>query len=116
MPTKLPKNYTQDDINQLSKELLIAGGIGALKGALFSVTTAILMRKYSMVYKNVRMPVRLLYHTTCIGSASVYYAEQQLLRYEDKRTQLELKRRRKILDEAAERGIFLEDDGGVAQN
>lgn len=44
---------------------------------------------------------------------AVFYADKQLLKFQSNYYENELKRRSRILDEAADRGIFLEEDSAV---
>lgn len=41
---------------------------------------------------------------------AVFRADKQLIKFQSKYYETELKRRERILDEAAERGIFLEEE------
>ncbi|EDO15202.1 hypothetical protein Kpol_401p7 [Vanderwaltozyma polyspora DSM 70294] len=61
------------------------------------------------MYRNVRMPVRVLYQSSCICIGLFYEAERQVYKFRDRMFRLEISRRERILDEAAERGIFLEE-------
>ncbi|CEP24594.1 unnamed protein product [Cyberlindnera jadinii] len=98
-------------IEQLWSELLIAGAIGAAKGAMLGITSALLLRIISPTYRTARSQVKVFYHVSWIAGGAVWWAEQQLLDFEN-RTMLEDEARRaKLLDEAAERGIYLEDNG-----
>jgi hypothetical protein len=96
-------------ISQLSSELLIAGAIGAAKGAMIGITTALLLRIISPTYRTARTQVKVFYHATWISGGAVWWAEKQLLDFESRTMQEEEIRRAKILDEAADRGIYLED-------
>lgn len=44
---------------------------------------------------------------------AVFYADKQLIKFQNRYYENEIKRRSRILDEAAERGIFLEEDSVV---
>lgn len=44
---------------------------------------------------------------------AVFYADKQLIKFQERYYENELKRRSRILDEAADRGIFLEEDAVV---
>lgn len=100
--------------NSLNLQIAVASCIGAAQGALISLTSGLLLRKFSRVYKNVRTPVRVFYHCSWISMGSVFQADKQLLRFQSKHYETELKRRERILDEAAERGLFLEE-GAAAE-
>lgn len=91
-------------------KIAVAAGIGALQGALISVTSALLLRRYSTIYRNVRTQVRVFYHISWISMGAVFRADKQLIKFQSKYYETELKRRERILDEAAERGIFLEEE------
>ncbi|SCW01144.1 LAFE_0D06062g1_1 [Lachancea fermentati] len=108
-----PIHYDPDSVKQLSKEILVASGIGALKGAVVGITTALLLRRFSTTYRNVRTQVRVFYHCSWISMGAVFYADKQLLKFQSNYYENELKRRSRILDEAADRGIFLEEDSAV---
>lgn len=45
---------------------------------------------------------------------AVFQADKQLLKFQSKYYDTELKRRERILDEAADRGIFLEEEAASA--
>lgn len=45
---------------------------------------------------------------------AVFYADKQLIKFQNRYYEKETQRRSKILDEAAERGIFLEEDSVAA--
>lgn len=81
-----------------------------MKGAAIGITSALLLRRYSTVYRNVRMQVRVFYHCSWISMGAVFTADKQLIKFQERYYQNELKRRERILDEAAERGIFLEEE------
>lgn len=84
--------------------------IGAAQGALISITTGLILRRVSTVYKNVRTPVRVFYHCSWISMGAVFRADKQLIIFQNNYYANEMKRRSQILDEAADRGIFLEED------
>ncbi|SCV04359.1 LAME_0H17810g1_1 [Lachancea meyersii CBS 8951] len=109
-----PVHYEPETVKELTKELLVASGIGAVRGAAIGITTALLLRRFSTVYKNVRTQVRVFYHISWISMGAVFYADKQLIKFQNRYYENETKRRSRILDEAAERGIFLEDDAAVA--
>lgn len=101
---------SEENIKELNKEIGIATLIGGLQGALLSVPTALYMRKRSAVYRNVRAPLRILFHLSFICAFAIFNAESQLLVYKQRDYQREMKRREDVLNEAADRGIFLEED------
>ncbi|CAH00853.1 hypothetical protein KDRO_D06720 [Kluyveromyces lactis] len=105
-----PVHYDPSTVKQLTKEIAIASGIGALKGAAIGLVTALLLRKFSTTYRNVRTQVRVFYHCSWISMGIVFNADKQLIKFQDRYYAEEMKRREKILDEAAERGIFLEEE------
>lgn len=105
-----PIHYDPATVKQLTKEILIASGIGALKGATVGIVTGLLLRRFSTTYRNVRTQVRVFYHCSWISMGIVFNADKQLIRFQDRYYAEELKRRQRILDEAAERGIFLEEE------
>ncbi|AMD20674.1 HDL070Wp [Eremothecium sinecaudum] len=108
-----PIHYDQQTVRQLSHEIIIASCVGALYGAAISISTALLMRRYSSVYRNVKNQVRVFYHCSWISMGAVFNADKQVVRFQGKYYANEMKRRERILDEAAERGIFLEEDDVV---
>lgn len=105
-----PMHHDPKKVEQLNQELFKAGAIGAFKGGLIGLSSGLLLRLISKTYRNVRTPVRVFYHATWISMGIVFWAEKQVLVFEDKLYAEENERRGRILDEAAERGIFLEDD------
>lgn len=105
-----PIHYDPKTVKQLTKEIAVACVIGAVKGAAVGLTSALLLRQFSATYRNVRNQVRVFYHCSWISMGAVFNADKQLIRFQDNYYANELKRRERILDEAAERGIFLEDD------
>ncbi|SCV01096.1 LANO_0F10110g1_1 [Lachancea nothofagi CBS 11611] len=110
-----PAHYDPETVKELTKELLVASGIGAVRGAAIGLTTALLLRRFSTVYRTVRIQVRVFYHISWISMGAVFYADKQLIKFQNRYYENESKRRSKILDEAAERGIFLEDDSVVTR-
>lgn len=108
-----PIHYDRETIKELTKEILTASGIGAFRGAIIGLTTALLLRRFSTVYRNVRTQVRVFYHCSWISMGAVFYADKQLIKFQNRYYENEIKRRSRILDEAAERGIFLEEDSVV---
>lgn len=108
-----PIHYDPASVKQLTKEILVASGIGAVKGAVIGITTALLLRRFSTVYRHVRTQVRVFYHSAWISMGAVFYADKQLIKFQERYYENELKRRSRILDEAADRGIFLEEDAVV---
>ncbi|CEP60603.1 Rcf3p LALA0_S01e14752g [Lachancea lanzarotensis] len=109
-----PVHYDPETVKELTHELLVASGIGALRGAAIGITTALLMRRFSTVYRTVRTQVRVFYHISWISMGAVFYADRQLIKFQNRYHEKEAKRRSRILDEAADRGIFLEEDVTVS--
>jgi len=70
----------------------------------------LILRLISPTYRNVRTPVRVFYHVAWISTGAAFWSEKQVYSFEGRVYAEEAKRRSKILDEAADRGIFLEDD------
>ncbi|KAL6944776.1 hypothetical protein ACO0RG_001530 [Hanseniaspora osmophila] len=105
-----PVHYDKDSIKELTKELLVAGTKGAVQGAIISITTGLLLKRFSPTYRNVRNQVKVFYHSAWIASGSTFQCDKQLIKFQERYYQSELDRRSRILDEAAERGIFLEED------
>lgn len=97
-------------VEQLSSELLVAGAIGAVKGAVIGVTLGLALRLISPTYRTARTQVKVFFHASCISMGAVWWAEKQLLDFEGRTMQEEAERRVRLLDEAADRGIYLEDD------
>ncbi|KAG0657552.1 hypothetical protein C6P45_002422 [Maudiozyma exigua] len=105
-----PIHYDPATVKQLTREVSVACFIGAAQGALISITTGLILRRVSTVYKNVRTPVRVFYHCSWISMGAVFRADKQLIIFQNNYYANEMKRRSQILDEAADRGIFLEED------
>ncbi|CDR45451.1 CYFA0S18e01882g1_1 [Cyberlindnera fabianii] len=105
-----PIHHEPRKIEQLSSELLVAGAIGAVKGAVIGITTGLALRILSPTYRTARTQVKVFYHATWISMGAVFWAEKQLLQFEERTMREEQNRRTKLLDEAAERGIYLEAD------
>jgi hypothetical protein len=95
-------------LEELSKELLIAGSIGAVKGSVISITTGLMLRLLSPTYRTARTQVKVWYHVTWISMGIVFWADKQLVKFEERVAREERERHSKILDEAADRGIFIE--------
>ncbi|SCU97682.1 LADA_0H07646g1_1 [Lachancea dasiensis] len=108
-----PIHYDPETVKELTRELFIASGIGALRGAAIGLTTGLLLRRFSTVYRHVRTQVRVFYQISWISMGAVFYADKQLIKFQNRYYEKETKRRSRILDEAADRGIFLEDDSVV---
>ena len=81
-----------------------------MQGALISITTGLILRRVSTVYRDVRMQVRVFYHCSWISMGAVFRADKQLIIFQNNYYANEMQRRSKILDEAADRGVFLEED------
>mgnify|MGYP001199726307 FL=1 len=88
--------------------------IGAAQGAVISVVSGLLLRRFSTVYRNVRAQVRVFYHCSWISMGAVFQADKQLLKFQANYYEKELQRRSRILDEAVERGIFLEEEAALS--
>ncbi|CAB4254055.1 similar to Saccharomyces cerevisiae YBR255C-A Putative protein of unknown function [Maudiozyma barnettii] len=105
-----PIHYDPATVKQLTREIAVACVVGAAQGALISITTGLILRRVSTVYRNVRTPVRVFYHCSWISMGAVFRADKQLVIFQNNYYANEMKRRSQILDEAADRGIFLEED------
>lgn len=81
---------------------------------MISVVSSLLLRRFSTVFRNVRNQVKVFYHCSWISMGAVFQADKQLLKFQSKYYETELRRREKILDEAADRGIFLEEESVVS--
>ncbi|AAS54734.1 AGR244Wp [Eremothecium gossypii ATCC 10895] len=108
-----PIHYDEATISQLTRELAIASCIGALKGAAIGITSALLLRTFSPVYRNVRTQVKVFYHCAWISMGVVVQADKQVISFQERYYRDEMVRRARILDEAADRGIFLEEDAAA---
>ncbi|CCF59320.1 hypothetical protein KAFR_0G02880 [Kazachstania africana CBS 2517] len=105
-----PIHYSQATVKELTKQIAVASCIGAFQGGLISITTGLLLRKFSSIYRTVRLPVRVFYHCSWISMGMVFRADKQLIIFQQNYYSQELQRRGKLLDEAADRGIFLEEE------
>ncbi|AET39452.1 Rcf3p Ecym_4398 [Eremothecium cymbalariae DBVPG len=105
-----PIHYAPGTVRQLTKEIAIAICVGALKGAVIGISSAFLLRTFSPVYRNVRTQVKVFYHCSWISMGAVFQADKQLIKFQETYHAQEALRRERILEEAADRGIFLEDD------
>lgn len=108
MGNVLLAHHTPGRIEELTKELLIAGSIGAFRGAVISISTALMLRLISPTYRTARTQVKVWYHVTWISMGIVFWADKQLVKFEERVAEEERIRESRILDEAAERGIFIE--------
>ncbi|GAV54162.1 hypothetical protein ZYGR_0AK06640 [Zygosaccharomyces rouxii] len=82
MPRQVqPIHYDPATVRQLTKEIAVASCIGAAQGAVISLTSGLLLRRFSHVYKNIRTPVRVFYHCSWISMGAVFQADKQLLRF-----------------------------------
>lgn len=102
-------HHEDSKVNQLGSELLVAGAIGAAKGVLLGFTSSLFLRLISPTYRNARTQVKVFYYAVWISGSAVWWAEKQLLDFESRVIVDEEAKRVRILDEAADRGIYLED-------
>ncbi|KAH3687344.1 hypothetical protein WICPIJ_001688 [Wickerhamomyces pijperi] len=105
-----PSHHDPRRVEQLSGELLTAGFVGALKGALIGLTTALALRFISPTYRTARTQVKVFYHASWISMGAVFACDKQLIDFEGRVFREEMIKRQRLLDEAADRGIYLEDD------
>ncbi|CCH43537.1 hypothetical protein BN7_3089 [Wickerhamomyces ciferrii] len=81
-----------------------------VKGALIGGSTSLILMLISPTFRHVRIPVKVFYNAAWISCGAVWCAEKQVLSFEARVAHEESIRRARILDEAADRGIYLEDD------
>lgn len=62
------------------------------------------------MFKAVRLPVKMFYHSALITTGVIFACEAQLNKFQVQYYQNELERRQKLLDEAADNGIFLDEN------
>ncbi|EDO14346.1 hypothetical protein Kpol_182p4 [Vanderwaltozyma polyspora DSM 70294] len=108
-----PVHYDSSTVNQLSKDLVKYIVLGGLKGAAIGISTAFLLRRYSTLYRTSRIQVRTFYHIAWISYCAYFTADGHLITFQKKYFDDELKRRKTLLDEAAEKGVFLEEEDVV---
>ncbi|KAH3900588.1 uncharacterized protein SCODWIG_00193 [Saccharomycodes ludwigii] len=109
----LPVHYDKATIKELTKELSIGGIQGAIYGAMISISTGFLLKRFSTVYRNVRAQVRVFYHCAWISMGSVFVADKQLIKFQEKYYENEYHRRQQALDIAADKGLYLDDQDVV---
>lgn len=116
-----PIHHEPKRVQQLSSELLYSGAIGAAKGLLIGLTSGLFLTIFNKTCRTVRTPVKAYYLVAWASMGCVFGADKQLINFSERMYSEESIRRQNILDEAADRGIFLEDDrrnldNGLATN
>ena len=84
--------------------------IGAAKGAFIGITSAFVLRRYSTVFRTLRSQVKTFYYCAWVSYGAYFTADSHLLTFQKQYFEDELKRRQTELNEAAEKGIFLEEE------
>lgn len=83
--------------------------LGAVQGAVLSVTAHAVLLRFSHGFKNLRTPLKCAFHTIIIGSVSAWKGEKSVTDYRHHMSLLMKKKREKMIEEAAENGIFIEE-------
>ncbi|XBW34559.1 hypothetical protein QEN19_000122 [Hanseniaspora menglaensis] len=83
--------------------------IGGLQGASLSIPAHIVLHRFVPSFKYLRLPLKWAFHVIIIGASSAWKGESSVTNYKrDTNNMLRLKRE-KMLAEAAERGVFIEE-------
>ena len=77
---------------------------------MFSVTSALILTKTSRIFRTLRLPLKIFYHCAIISSGIILSGEAQINKFKDQYYQNELQKRQKLLDEAADNGVFLDEN------
>lgn len=88
-----------------SKALLL----GAIQGSVLSITGHALLMRFSPGFRNLRTPLKCAYHTIIIGSVSAWKGERSITDYRHRMSLVMKQKRQKMVEEAAEKGIFIEE-------
>lgn len=91
-------------------QITVASFLGAAKGALVSVTSLFFLSRIYPSFKTIRLPVKIFYHSALITTGVIFACEAQLNRFQIQYYQNELQKREKLLNEAADKGIFLDEN------
>ncbi|KAK5782320.1 Rcf3p PWA37_005324 [Arxiozyma heterogenica] len=105
-----PVHYDKETLKELTKQIAYASIIGGAKGALFSVTSALILTKTSRIFRTLRLPLKIFYHCAIISSGIILSGEAQVNKFQSQYYQNELQKRQKLLDEAADNGVFLDEN------
>ncbi|GMM43039.1 hypothetical protein FOG51_00282 [Hanseniaspora uvarum] len=103
--------YVHDDKKrrsafEISSKALI---LGAIQGSVLSITAHALLLRFSPGFRNLRTPLKCAFHTIIIGSASGWKGERSITEYRHQMSLVMKKKREKMVEEAAEKGIFIEE-------
>ncbi|CCE62591.1 hypothetical protein TPHA_0C04410 [Tetrapisispora phaffii CBS 4417] len=104
-----PVHYDPKNLKILSNDLVTQSLLGAGKGLLIAGSTALLLNRFSPLFRNARIQVKTFYYVAWISYSSYFQADSHLLTFQSNVFKDEVKRRQKALDDAAEKGIFLEE-------
>lgn len=74
------------------------------------MTSALILTKTSRIFKTLRLPLKIFYHCAIITSGIIFAAEAQINKFQIQYYQNELQKRQKLLDEAADNGVFLDEN------
>ena len=74
------------------------------------MTSALILTKTSRIFKTLRLPLKIFYHCAIITGGIIFAAEAQINKFQIQYYQNELQKRQKLLDEAADNGVFLDEN------
>ncbi|CCD25169.1 Rcf3p NDAI_0E03520 [Naumovozyma dairenensis CBS 421] len=102
------RNSDPTTIKRLYKEST-AAGLGAIQGSIISGSSTLIFNKYSKFFRNLTFQGKLFYNVALISMNIIFKAEHQVLKFQQKLLLEEDIKRGKLLDKAAENGVFIED-------
>lgn len=83
--------------------------LGAVQGSVLSLTAHALLLRFSPGFNNLRTPLKWAFHTIIIGSVSAWKGEKSVTDYRHHMSVLMKQKREKMIEEAAENGVFIEE-------
>ena len=101
--------HSETKVDSIFRTTTKASIIGALQGATFSVPAHLLLYRFSPLFRNLRVPLKWAFHVICIGSVSAWKGEASVVEYKRDMGNLMRLKREKMIAEAAERGVFIEE-------
>lgn len=109
MSSSTKYTHSEEKIDSVFKTTTKASIMGAGQGATFSVPMHLILHRFSPWFRNLRIPLKWAFHVICIGGASAWKGEASVSEYKRDMGALMRLKREKMIADAAERGVFIEE-------
>ncbi|ODV64367.1 Rcf3p ASCRUDRAFT_74007 [Ascoidea rubescens DSM 1968] len=104
----MARSRESENTKTLSKELLLTSFTGAIKGGLIGLTGSVMLRYMWPTWKNLRIPIKCFWHVSWVSMGAVFWADRHLVVFSDRMLLEQQEKKRKLLNDAAENGIFID--------